>query len=59
MAKIVVINGTPSLVSRINAVIEYAESALQERGYEVERINVAELPAEDLIHTKFESEATR
>ncbi|WP_341346488.1 NADPH-dependent FMN reductase [Paenibacillus sp. FSL H3-0469] len=57
MAKIVVINGTPSLVSRINAVIEYAESALQERGYEVERINVAELPAEDLIHTKFESEA--
>ncbi|MFD1910179.1 NADPH-dependent FMN reductase [Paenibacillus rhizoplanae] len=57
MAKIVVINGTPSLVSRINAVIEYAESALRERGYEVERINVAELPAEDLIHTKFESEA--
>lgn len=57
MAKIVVINGTPSLVSRINAVIEYAENALRERGFEVERINVAELPAEDLIHTKFESEA--
>ncbi|QWU16636.1 FMN reductase [Paenibacillus sophorae] len=57
MAKIVVINGTPSLVSRINAVIEYAENALGGKGFEVERINVAELPPEDLIHTKFESEA--
>ncbi|MBT2290022.1 NADPH-dependent FMN reductase [Paenibacillus albidus] len=57
MAKIVVINGTPSLVSRINAVIEYAEANLSQSGFEVERINVAELPPEDLIHTKFESEA--
>lgn len=57
MAKIVVINGTPSLVSRINAAIEYAEASLTNRGFEVERINVAELPAEDLIHTKFESES--
>lgn len=56
MAKIVVINGTPSLVSRINAVIEYAEAGLSSSGFEVERINVAELPAEDLIHTRFESE---
>ncbi|WP_150272216.1 NADPH-dependent FMN reductase [Paenibacillus tepidiphilus] len=56
MAKIVVINGTPSLVSRINAVIEHAESRLSEQGLEVARINVAELPAEDLIHTRFESE---
>jgi FMN reductase len=52
-----VINGTPSLVSRINAVIEYAEASLTDQGFEVERINVAELPAEDLIHTKFESDA--
>lgn len=57
MAKIVVINGTPSLVSRINAVIEHAEADLVRRGFEVDRINVAELPPEDLIHTKFESEA--
>ncbi|MFP4977097.1 NADPH-dependent FMN reductase [Paenibacillus sp. CN-4] len=56
MAKIVVINGTPSLVSRINAVIEYAEETLRREGHEVERINVAELPAEDLIGTRFESE---
>ncbi|MBW4084932.1 NADPH-dependent FMN reductase [Paenibacillus sp. S150] len=57
MAKIVIINGTPSLLSRITAVIEYAEAGLRGHGFEVERINVAELPAEDLIHTRFESEA--
>ncbi|WP_160035082.1 NADPH-dependent FMN reductase [Paenibacillus sp. An7] len=56
MAKIAVINGSPSLTSRLNAVIEYAERELREAGFEVERINVAELPAEDLILTKFESE---
>ena len=56
MAKIVVINGTPSLTSRINAVIEYAEARLSGSGFEVNRINVVELPSEDLIHTKFESE---
>lgn len=56
VAKIVVINGTPSMVSRINSVIEYAETNLRDNGFEVDRINVVELPAEDLIHTKFESE---
>ena len=56
VAKIVIINGTPSLVSRINAVIEHVETSLDGGGFEVNRINVAELPAEDLIHTKFESE---
>ncbi|SEU24385.1 NADPH-dependent FMN reductase [Paenibacillus sp. NFR01] len=57
MPKIVVVNGTPSLVSRINAVMDHAESDLRSRGFEVERINIAELPPEDLIHTRFESEA--
>jgi FMN reductase len=57
VAKIVVVNGTPSLVSRINAVIEYVEAGLSGKGFEVQRINVAELPPEDLIHTKFESES--
>lgn len=56
VAKIAVINGSPSLTSRINAVIEFAEKSLREAGFEVERINVAELPPGDLIHTKFESE---
>ncbi|MNV33737.1 FMN reductase (NADPH) [compost metagenome] len=57
MPKVVLINGTPSLVSRINAVIEYAKTMLAGKGFEVDVINVAELPPEDLIHTKFESES--
>ncbi|MBY9080004.1 NADPH-dependent FMN reductase [Paenibacillus sp. HN-1] len=57
MPKVVLINGTPSLVSRINAVIEYAKTTLAGKGFEVDVINVAELPPEDLIHTKFESES--
>ncbi|AOZ92479.1 NADPH-dependent FMN reductase [Paenibacillus crassostreae] len=56
MAKIVVINGNPSLTSRLQAVIEYLEKILSDSGIEVSRIDVAKLPPEDLIHTKFESE---
>ncbi|HEY2493490.1 MAG TPA: NADPH-dependent FMN reductase [Paenibacillus sp.] len=56
MPKIVVINGSPTLTSRLNAVLEYVEGLLKNSGFEVERIDVAKLPAEDLIHTKFESE---
>jgi FMN reductase len=56
MAKIVIINGNPSLTSRLHAILEYVEKVLENSGFEVSRIDVAKLPAEDLIHTKFESE---
>lgn len=56
MAKIVIINGNPSLTSRLTAIIEYVEKVLGASGFEVSRIDVAKLPPEDLIHTKFESE---
>jgi FMN reductase len=56
MAKIVIINGNPSLTSRLGAVIDYVEHILGVSGFEVSRIDVARLPADDLIHTKFESE---
>ena len=56
MAKAVIINGSPTAGSRLNAVMEYAEQALTDANFEVSRIDVAALPPEDLIHTKFESE---
>ena len=56
MAKVVVINGSPTLTSRLSAVIELSEQLLADAGFEVSRIDVASLPPEDLIHTKFESE---
>jgi FMN reductase len=56
MAKAVIINGSPTAGSRLNAVMDFAEQALTAANFEVSRIDVAGLPPEDLIHTKFESE---
>lgn len=57
MAKVTVINGSPTPGSRLTAVIAMAEELLVREGFEVHHVNVGELPPEDLIHTKFESEA--
>ncbi|QPA31160.1 NADPH-dependent FMN reductase [Thermaerobacillus caldiproteolyticus] len=57
MGKAVIINGSPSLASRLNGIIQYVEQRLSQEGIEIEHIRVAELPAEDLIKAKFDSEA--
>lgn len=57
MPRITIINGNPAPTSRLNAILNLTQQLLEQEGVEVHRINVAELPAEDLIHTKFESEA--
>jgi FMN reductase len=57
MSKVVIINGSPSLTSRLNGMIQYVEQRLLQAGIEIEHIQVAELPSEDLIKAKFDSEA--
>lgn len=57
MPKVTIINGSPTPGSRLSAVISLAAELIREQGFEVEHVNVAELPPGDLIHTKFESEA--
>lgn len=57
MSKVVIINGNPSLTSRLNGMIQYVEQRLLQAGIEIEHIQVAELPSEDLIKAKFNSEA--
>ncbi|GIO44004.1 NADPH-dependent FMN reductase [Paenibacillus apis] len=57
MTKVTVINGTPTPGSRLTAIIALAEELLAKEGIKVNHVNVGELPPEDLIHTKFESEA--
>lgn len=57
MAKVAIINGSPTPGSRLAGVISLAEELLVQEGMEVRRLNVADLPAEDLIRAKFESEA--
>lgn len=56
MAKAVIINGSPTVGSRLTAIMDFAERSLSDAGFEVSRIHVGQLPPEDLIHTKFESE---
>ncbi|GIQ69546.1 FMN reductase (NADPH) [Xylanibacillus composti] len=55
MAKIVIVSGNPVKHSRLNGLTEHAAGKLQESGYRVAWIHVSDLPAEDLIHAKFDS----
>jgi FMN reductase len=57
MAKIVIILGSPSVKSRLNGVLDYANEALQQLGHTLERIHVRDLPAEDLLYARFDSPA--
>lgn len=52
LSSIVILNGSPSLTSRLMGVIQHAEAYLSAKGYPFQRIDVIKLPAEDLIHTK-------
>ncbi|WP_338554422.1 NADPH-dependent FMN reductase [Paenibacillus sp. KS-LC4] len=56
MKKITIISGSPNENSRVNGIINYAKKILLDNGYEVSIINVASLPAEDLLHAHFNSE---
>lgn len=57
MSNVVIINGSPSPVSRLHGLTEYVEHQLKEHAINVEHIQVADLPAEDLIKARFDSEA--
>lgn len=55
MPNIVMISGSPSRTSRLNGLIHYAKKHLQDKELQLEWIHVADLPAEDLIFTRFDS----
>jgi FMN reductase len=57
MAKLVIISGSPSAKSRLNGVLDYAYEALKIHGHQLDRIYVRDLPAEDLLHARFDSPA--
>jgi FMN reductase len=57
MPKIVIISGSPTPTSRLNGIVELAKGVLQQAGLQVEWIKVRDLPAEDLLHARFDSEA--
>lgn len=55
MTKIVAIAGSPSHPSRSYAVLEEAQKILHSQGVELEILLVRDLPAEDLLHARFDS----
>lgn len=57
MSKVVIISGSPTPTSRLHGVIEIAKSRLQQAELQVEWIKVRDIPAEDLLYAKFDSEA--
>ena len=57
MADVVLIGGSPSLVSRSSAVLAQLEKDLAVRGLSAQRIEVRALPAEDLLFANIESPA--
>lgn len=57
MSKIVILQGSPTAKSRLNGVLDRVRSQIEESGAEVSVINVRDLPAEDLLHARFDSEA--
>jgi FMN reductase len=56
MAHIAVIVGTPSARSRLNGVLGFIKDKLMSAGHTVGWINVRDLPPEDLIYAKLDSE---
>ncbi|MFF2482474.1 NADPH-dependent FMN reductase [Paenibacillus sp. NPDC058071] len=57
MSKVVILSGSPNPGSRLTGITEYVEKQLSEKSISFEHIAVASLPAEDLIHAKFDSPA--
>ncbi len=57
VAKIVIIVGSPVQKSRLHAVVDRVRSQTEASGNEVSVLYVRDLPAEDLLHARFDSEA--
>ncbi|WP_284639715.1 NADPH-dependent FMN reductase [Paenibacillus silviterrae] len=57
MAKVAIISGSPSETSRLNGVLELVSEVIASNGHEIEWVHVRQLPAEDLMFTKFDSPA--
>ncbi|MEO2255419.1 NADPH-dependent FMN reductase [Paenibacillus amylolyticus] len=59
MSKIAIISGSPNSRSRVNGVIQYAKSGLEQKGCEVAIIDVSSLPPADLVQANFTSESIK
>jgi FMN reductase len=56
MSKVIIISGSPSEHTRLNGVLHGVTNQLNGVGITPEIIHVRDLPSEDLLHAKFDSE---
>lgn len=57
MSQVVILSGSPNPGSRLTGITQYVETHLSQKGITFNHITVASLPAEDLIHARFDSPA--
>ncbi|MBU8713884.1 NADPH-dependent FMN reductase [Brevibacillus parabrevis] len=57
MAKLVIVSGSPYAGSRLDTVLTYIDRLLLEAGHETDWVHVRDLPADDLLHVRFDSPA--
>lgn len=57
MANVVVISGSPSKVSRSATIANFVGELVQKEGNHFHHLQIRDLPAEDLVYAKFDSQA--
>lgn len=57
MSKVVILSGSPSNSSRLNALVDFIKQGLVDASINTSTIQVVDLPPEDLVYAKFNSEA--
>ncbi|GAA3401320.1 NADPH-dependent FMN reductase [Paenibacillus hodogayensis] len=55
MSQVVLISGSPTASSRLNGILDFAQTILESSGIAVDRIIVRDLPPADLVHARFDS----
>jgi len=56
LTKVAIISGSSSVHSRLNGIENEVISFLKENDFSIEQVRVIDLPPEDLIHAKYDSE---
>jgi FMN reductase len=59
MPTVLTVAGSPASPSRTERVVQLVEDALRTEGFALDRLNVRDLPADDLVHARFEAPAVR
>ncbi len=57
MANIVIVSGSPWKGTRLQGIVEHTDQFLRAKNFNVQQLQVADLPAEDLMYANFKSEA--